>query len=110
MTNRSAISFLICGMAQAVLFGIGMIVVLVTPLAGYLAYSIPVVVVGSALLAALVFEIADRKRRLRGRRCTDEKCRTPGRRSLDIALVAVLFGVLIAVVFRRHRYARRSLS
>ena len=54
MTNRSAISFLIYGMAQAVLFGIGMIVVLVTPLAGYLAYSIPVVVLVSALLAVLV--------------------------------------------------------
>ena len=54
MTNRMAISLLIYGLVQAVLFGVGMIAIVVTPLSNYAIYSIPAVVLLSALIAVPV--------------------------------------------------------
>lgn len=54
MTNRTAISLLIYGMVQAVLFGAGMIAVVATPLSNHAVYSIPAVVLLSALIAVPV--------------------------------------------------------
>ncbi|WP_084396714.1 hypothetical protein [Henriciella aquimarina] len=59
MSNRLAITLLIYGMAQGVLFGFGLLAVLVTPLAAHAAIAIPAVVVLSAALAApLAWKVA----------------------------------------------------
>ncbi|WP_300395646.1 hypothetical protein [Henriciella sp.] len=51
MSNRLAITLLIYGMAAFVIYGIGMIAVLATPLQAYAEYAIPAVFALSALLA-----------------------------------------------------------
>ena len=51
MSNRLAITFLIYGMIQAVLFGAGAVAVLATPLRDQAAILLPLVVVVSAGLA-----------------------------------------------------------
>ncbi|MEH6410394.1 MAG: hypothetical protein V7741_07710 [Hyphomonas sp.] len=69
MSNRLAITFLIYGMIQAVLFGAGAVAVLATPLKDQAAILLPLVVVVSAGLAIpFAWKIAPRMRAAHQRR------------------------------------------
>lgn len=79
MSNRTAITLLIYGMAQAVLFGAGLILVVATPLSSHAAYSISAVVLISALISApLAWKIAPVLRaRHQRRHAREEKLGSP---------------------------------
>lgn len=69
MSNRLAITLLIYGMVQAVLFGAGALTVLATPLKVQAAILLPLVVVVSAGLAIpFAWKIAPRMRAAHQRR------------------------------------------
>ena len=55
MSNQLAITLLIYGMVQAVLFGIGMLAIMWTPLEAYAPYAIPAMI---AVTAAISIPVA----------------------------------------------------
>lgn len=69
MSIRLQIAILLFMMVQGVFFGIGVVIVLATPLKAYAAQLIPVVIVASAIVAAPVaWKIAPRLRSAYSRR------------------------------------------